>query len=223
MGIIRVLVVDDHTIVRYGIIELLAKAPDIEVVGNASDGPEALHLVETERPDVILLDIRMPQMGGVEVTRRLRTMNRDARVLALSASTEEEYINEMMAAGAAGYLTKDDELNEIAKAVRAVARGEVWVSPIVSAAQWRRGRQASSAPKQQSIREPLSTREEDVLRQVASGKRNQQIAQSLHITEATVKAHITHIFDKLGLETRTEAAVWAHQNGLIDRLTSERA
>ncbi|MDP9351142.1 MAG: response regulator transcription factor, partial [Chloroflexota bacterium] len=128
MDVIRVLVIDDHTIVRYGIIELLAKAPDIEVVGNASDGPEALHLVETERPDVILLDIRMPQMGGVEVARRVRATNRDVRVLALSASTEEEYICEMMAAGAAGYLTKDDELNEIAKAVRAVARGEVWVS-----------------------------------------------------------------------------------------------
>ena len=204
---IRVLMIDDHPIVRSGIRMLLERASDIVIVGEADRGDAAFHLVNSLYPDVLLLDMEMPGKSGREVARDLQEAGSPVRVLALSAYDDEDYIMELLATGAAGYLCKEEAPETIIEAVRGVARGEEgWFSRRVTA------RMASAARKQQQAPVTLTEREEEVLKHVAKGWANQRIASELHLSERTVRFHLTNIYDKIGVSSRAEAVSWALNN-----------
>lgn len=204
---IRVLLADDHPIVRTGIRTLIESANDIEVVAEAKSGAEALSLVQDLQPDVLLLDMEMPGISGVEVAKRLKQMQSTVRVLALSAYDDQQYVRNLLANGASGYLTKEEAPNMIIDAVRGVARGEQgWLS--------RRAVATMTAWTRDEIT-PLSERETEVLGQVAGGKTNQEIALALGISEKTVEKHVGAILTKLNVASRVEAAVYAVQHGMI--------
>ncbi len=204
---IRVLLADDHPIVRTGIRSLIESASDIEVVAEAKSGAEALTLVQDLQPDVLLLDMEMPGMSGVEVAKRLKQMQSSVRVLALSAYDDQQYVRNLLANGAAGYLTKEEAPNMIIDAVRGVARGEQgWLS--------RRAIATMTAWTRDDIT-PLTDRETEVLGLVAGGKTNQEIALALGISEKTVEKHVGAILTKLNVASRVEAAVYAVQHGMV--------
>lgn len=204
VGNIRVLLADDHPIVRSGIRALLERASDIEVVGEALDGDQVLALVGELAPDVLLLDMQMPGMNGVEVARQLQEAATQVRILALSAYDDERYIEGLLNCGAAGYLTKEEALDTIVEAVRGVARGEEgWLSRSVTAKVVRNRRAGNE----------LSERERDVLRMLAKGRSNGQIALELGIAERTVRFHLHNIYDKLNLSGRGEVIAWAVRKG----------
>ena len=208
---IRVVLADDHPIVRTGIRNLLEKAPDIEVVGEAHNGDEALRFVKELTPDVLLLDMEMPALKGVEVARQLKGAGLPTRILALSAYDDKQYILGLLAAGAAGYLTKEEVPETIIEAVRGVARGEQgWVSRRVAAqmATWTRGEETHGTMA------ALTNREMEVLQWVVAGKTNQEIGLALGISEKTVEKHLDAVFKKLGVASRVEAAVLAVKEGL---------
>ena len=206
---IRIVLADDHPVVRRGIRSMLEKAGDLTVVGEAGDGHEALRLAEQLTPDVLLLDMEMPGMGGLEVARRLLAGESATRVLALSAYDDEQYIFGLLDHGAAGYLTKDEAPTTIIEAVRGVARGEEgWISRRVANKLVHRKRMALEVAT-----DALSER--DVLVLMGRGYNNIRIAETLFISEGTVKNHVTHIYDKLNLRTRAEAVAWAWQHGLV--------
>ncbi|HRV96354.1 MAG TPA: response regulator transcription factor [Anaerolineae bacterium] len=205
---IQVVLVDDHPLAREGLRNLLDKAIDIAVVGEADDGVEALRLVETLKPDVLVLDMEMPGLSGVEVAQRLKSANTSVRVLALSAHNDKEYIMGLLANGAAGYLVKEEMLQTIVEAVRGVARGEQgWLSRQVSAqiSTWTQEAQTSN----------LTPREMEVLALVVEGKTNQEIGLALGISEKTVEKHLVNVFAKLDVSSRVEAAVYAVREGLV--------
>ena len=209
---IRVVLADDHPIVRTGIRNLLEKAPYIEVVGEAHDGDEALRFVKELTPDVLLLDMEMPALKGVDVARQLKGAGLPTRILALSAYDDKQYILGLLAAGAAGYLTKEEVPETIIEAVRGVARGEQgWVSRRVAAqmATWTRGEETHGTMA------ALTNREMEVLQWVVAGKTNQEIGLALGISEKTVEKHLDAVFKKLGVASRVEAAVLAVKEGLI--------
>ncbi len=209
MTSIRVVIADDHPVMRDGIHNLLTKAIDIEVVGVAGDGVEALRLVEELDPDVLLLDMELPGLKGVEVAQRLQASGAAVRILALSAYDDQEYIRGLLASGAAGYLLKEEIPETIVEAIRGVARGERgWVSRQVAAqmATWTQKETTSTA---------LTKREMDVLRLVVEGKTNQEIALALGISDKTVEKHLEGVFAKLGVASRVEAAVHAVREGLV--------
>ena len=209
---IRIVLVDDHPIVRRGIRSMLEKADDLVVVGEADNGEDALHLVDHLTPDVLLLDMQMPGMTGLEVARRLSADGSAVRVMALSAHDDEQYIFGLLDHGAAGYLTKDEAPSTIVEAVRGVARGEEgWISRRVANKLVRRKRMALEAATS-----ALSDREREVLRLMGRGHNNIRIAETLFISEGTVKNHVTHIYDKLNLRTRAEAVAWAWQHGMME-------
>ncbi|MFF3766149.1 response regulator [Streptomyces sp. NPDC001922] len=216
---IRVLIADDQMMVREGFSVLLNAQPDMEVVGEALDGREAVSQVETLRPDVVLMDIRMPGMNGLEATRRIAEARRDdagARVLILTTFDLDEYVYEALRAGASGFLLKDASARQLADAVRIVAAGEALLAPTVTkrllAEFTRLG--APRAPRMDRI-EALTERETEVLAQIAQGLSNGEIAGRLVVTEATVKTHVSRILVKLGLRDRTQAAVFAYEIGLV--------
>lgn len=208
---IRVLLVDDHPVVRSGIRTLLSQARDIVVVGESGDGLHAVKAITDLEPDVVLLDMEMPGISGVEVARQIRERDLPVKILALSAYDDERYIEGLLETGASGYLTKEEPPEAIIGAVRGVARGEEgWLSRRVTAKvvrQTRSGLRANQA-------ETLSPREIDVLRLLAQGGTNGQMATDLGIAERTVRFHLHNIYDKLGLKGRGEAIVWAVRNGL---------
>ena len=207
---IRVLLADDHPVVRSGIRNLLEKASGIKVVGEASDGEEALNMVQDIQPDILLLDMEMPKLRGVDVAKQLRATGSPVRILVLSAYDDRQYILELLANGAAGYLTKEEAPETIVEAVLGVARGEEgWVSRRVGAhiAKWMRA---------EEIGEPhLTSREVEVLRLVVEGKTNQEIGHQLDISEKTVEKHLEGVFSKLGVTSRVEAAVQAVRDGIV--------
>ena len=208
---IRIVLADDHPVVRRGIRSMLEKASDLVVVGEAGGGEEALRLVDHLAPDVLLLDMEMPDISGLEVARRLLADGSPVHVLALSAYDDEQYIFGLLDHGAAGYLTKDEAPSTIVEAVRGVARGEKgWISRRVANKLVRRKRMALEAATS-----ALSDREREVLRLMGRGYNNTRIAETLFISEGTVKNHVTHIYDKLNLRTRAEAVAWAWQHGLV--------
>jgi DNA-binding NarL/FixJ family response regulator len=209
MTAVRVVLADDHPVTRQGIRNLLDKAIDIEVVGEASGGSEALNLARELAPDVLLLDMEMPDLKGVEVARQLQAAGSPVRILALSAHDDDEYIRGLLATGAAGYLMKEEVPDTIVEAVRGVARGEQgWVSRQVAA-------KLTAFTQRDSEQSGLTDRETQVLRLVVEGMTNQEIGLTLGISEKTVEKHLDGVFTKLGVSSRVEAAVRAVREGLV--------
>jgi DNA-binding NarL/FixJ family response regulator len=206
---IRVLVADDHPIVRGGIVSLLGAAADIEVVGEAADGAAAVQLAGVLRPDLVLMDLRMPRLDGAAATAQILAANPATRVLILTTYETDDQILGAIAAGASGYLLKAAPQAEIIEGVRSVAGGQTVLAPVIAARLVQRVRQdAAPTPR-------LSARELDVLRLVAAGGSNPEIARSLFIGEATVKTHLLHVFDKLGVNDRTRAVTLAMELNLL--------
>ena len=212
METIRVLIVDDHTVVRDGLAVMLGRQKDFAVVGEAKNGLEAVEKARELRPDVILMDLRMPELDGVEAMRRIRAENPDVRFIVITTYDSDEYIFDAIEAGAKGYLLKDASREELFQAVRAVHRGESLIEPGVAAKVLDRFAQLS---RQRSDTEVLSEREMEVLRLMAKGAANKEIAASLSISESTVKTHVANIFQKLDVNDRTEAVTTAMQRGII--------
>jgi DNA-binding NarL/FixJ family response regulator len=214
---IRILLVDDQKLMREGLRILLELEPDLEVVGEAGNGEAALGAFATLQPDVVLMDVRMPGMDGVEATWRLHERWPEARVVILTTFDDEEYIFEGLRAGALGYLLKDVSGEELADAVRKVAAGGALIEPSVARkvlAEFARLAPPSRAPDE-GLPEPLSEREREVLRLVALGLSNREIAERLGLAEGTVKNYVTNILQKLGVRDRTQAAVRARELGVI--------
>jgi DNA-binding NarL/FixJ family response regulator len=210
--VIRIVVADDHGVVRQGLTGLLEGADDLTVVGVAADGGEAVALVRELQPDVVLMDLQMPGIDGVEATRMIVDEGLGAEVLVLTSFSDRDRILAAIEAGAVGYLLKDAEPSELIEGVRAVARGESPLDPR-AARQLLRSRGTASGGMVDH-RVDLSPRETEVLRLVVEGLLNKQIAQRLGISERTVKAHLTSIFQRTGVADRTQAALWAQRNGL---------
>jgi len=212
---IRVLVVDDQSMVRAGFRMLLADEADIEVVAEASNGKEAVEKAARFDPTVVLMDIRMPELDGLEATRRILAADPDARVLVLTTFDLDEYVYEALRAGASGFVLKDDPPEQLIAAVRTVASGDALLSPAVTK---RVIGAFTRMPRPARPREldDLSAREREVFRLVARGLSNAQIGKELFIGETTVKTHVTHILSKLGLHDRVQAVVLAYQTGVFD-------
>ncbi len=208
---IRVIVADDHPIVRKGIVDELSRHSNVEILGEASNGDEALELSLALKPDVLLLDISMPGAKPVHVVRELNKLEMHPRVLVLSAYDDLEYVLSMLSAGASGYMLKDEEPSTIVQGVLSVSKGETWLSPDIAASLVQHSIRATSLSK----RDELTARERDVLVLLAKGYPNEQIAETLFIAEGTVKNHVTHIYDKLGVSSRAEAVAWAWEHGLV--------
>ena len=204
---IRVLVVDDHTIVRDGLVQLLAAAPDLEVVGSAGDGPAAVELAADRRPEIVLMDLSMPGMSGIEATRLIGERSPGSQVLVLTSFVDRDRVVEALDAGAIGYLLKDAEPSELIAAIRSAARGESPLDP-------RAARTMLSAQRAAGPLESLTDRERQVLGLVAEGLPNKQIARRLEISEKTVKAHLTSAFRTIGVDDRVQAGIWARRQGL---------
>jgi DNA-binding NarL/FixJ family response regulator len=209
---IRILVVDDHPVVREGLAGMLSTQPDLEVVGEASGGVEAVRLARELQPDVILMDLQMPDLDGAEAIERIRTANPDARVVVLTAYDTDERILSAVQAGAQGYLLKGAPREELFRALRVVHSGESLIQPVVASRLLQR---VSSMMRPEPPGEALTARELEVLQLLARGQRNKEIANELFITERTVKFHVGVILSKLGVSTRTEAVTRALQRGLV--------
>jgi len=210
---IRVLIADDHTIVRSGVNLLLSSEPDIEVVGEATDGISAVELAQQFKPDVVLMDIGMPELDGIEATRRIRERVPEANVLVLTMHRSDEYLFQMLEAGALGYVLKGAETSELINAVRTVARGEVFLYPSMARRLVQQFlRQVGADP---SERPRLTPREKQILNLVAEGYSNKEIAERLVVSPSTVHSHRTNLMQKLGLSTRHELVQYARRQGLI--------
>ncbi len=215
---IRVALVDDHPIVRDGLVAVLSDEPDFEVVGTAPTAEDALRLVSAQRPDVMLLDLELPGMGGVEALPELAKASPTTRVIVFTAYDTEERVIGALRAGAKGYLLKGATSEEIAQAIRTVHAGGSHLSTRVAAtvvAELRGGRDGSGSPARARVAAALTTRERQVLRLVADGRTNKEIARELSITERTAKFHVTSLLNKLGADNRAQAAVLAVQRGLL--------
>ena len=212
---IRVLIVDDHEIVREGLQILLAEEPDFEVVGAAPDGFAAIALAKETQPDVVLMDLMMPGMDGIETTRRILRDDPRPRILALTSFADDDRVLEAIQAGATGYLLKDVLKADLLRALRDVADGRTALHPEVQGQLMRRvAGAANDANAAASQHGPLTKREEEVLRLIAKGHSNKEIASALTLTEGTVKGYVSVILDKLGVADRTQAALYAVKHGL---------
>jgi NarL family two-component system response regulator LiaR len=208
---IRVFIADDHAIVRKGIRAVLEIVPDIEVVGEAENGRDAVYRVEELEPDVILMDLVMPEMDGIEATRRIRERHPEARILVLTTFAGEDMIFPAVKAGALGYHLKDSRPEELVQAIRQVHCGESSLHPVIA----RKVLEELSRPSERPpTPDPLTPREVEVLRLVAQGLENPEIAEKLVITEATVRTHVSNITGKLQVASRTQAALYALREGL---------
>jgi DNA-binding NarL/FixJ family response regulator len=205
---VRVALADDHRVVRVGLQELLSTFEDVDVVGVAEGGERAVEVCVAERPDVLLLDLSMPDVDGVEVSRRLATAAPDTRIVVFTSFSDRDRIVEALDAGAIGYLLKDAEPEEIHQAILAAARGESPLAPKAAAALL-----AERATRPVSVE--LTARERDVLSLVVQGLANKQIARRLGISEKTVKGHLTNLFQRIGVADRTQAALWAERTGAL--------
>jgi NarL family two-component system response regulator LiaR len=215
---IRLLLVDDHAIVREGLRTLLAEADDLDIVGEASDGPAAVTQALALKPDVILLDLMLPGLTGIEVTQRLRQTLPECRILLLTSFAEDQNVVAAMQAGAAGYLLKDVLQGELLSAIRLAMQGEPVLHPEAQRKLIEHLMRPQPAPPAASLKArvaDLTEREHDVLRLIAQGRSNREIADELHITEGTVKGHVSNILSKLHLQDRTQAALFAVRSGLV--------
>jgi DNA-binding NarL/FixJ family response regulator len=202
------LITDDHGVVRQGLKMFLSLDPELEVVGEAANGEEALKMSRELSPDVILMDLVMPVMDGISATGAIRSEMPDVEVIALTSVLEDASVTGAVKAGAIGYLMKDTEAEELGRAIKAAAEGRVYLAPEAAARLMREVRTPESP-------ETLTERETEVLQLLARGKANKQIATSLHVTEKTVKAHVSSILAKLGVQSRTQAALYAVRAGLV--------
>jgi len=208
---IRIILADDHALVRQGFRMILAAQPDMEIVGEAGNGREAVELAEKLKPDLVVMDVTMPELNGIEATRRLATSTPRTRVLALSMHKDSVYVREILRAGARGYLLKDSVDADLLAAVRAVANGDGYLSPGVS--------DAVLTDYRRHVTDPidlLTTREREVLQMIAEGKTNKEIAASLNLSVYTVEAHRGRVMEKLNLHSTGELVRFALRNGLID-------
>jgi len=218
MNKIRVMVVDDHDIVRYGICSVLKSSPDIEVVGEASNGVQAVDQFNDLMPDVVLLDISMPEMNGIETTRTIVRNHSNARVLILTMHLNEEYLNQVLSAGASGYILKNTEIGEMLNAIRTVAQGrQIFSAPIstlmtekyVRSAQYNQDSKDSDNPS-------LTKRETEILQKIADGKTSQEIAEILFISPRTVDTHRANLIQKLGVKNSAGLVRYAIENQLVE-------
>ena len=209
---IRVAIADDQRVIRDGLSTLVGLIADVEVVGTASDGAEAVSLAQDARPDVVLMDLRMPDVDGTEATRRIRASLPDTQVLVLTTYADDESLFPALHAGARGYLTKDASADEIERAIRAVAAGHTHLD---SAIQERLvAAVVDAAPTENAPPDPLTSRELDVLRLIAAGLSNAEIAAALVVSRATVKTHVNHVFAKTGARDRAQAVRYAYERGI---------
>ncbi len=204
---IRIVIADDHAVVRHGLAELVATFQDVELVGAAADGEAAVAICAEQNPDVVLMDLEMPVLDGIEATRQIKAAQPDVAVVVLTSFSDRERILRALDAGAAGYLLKDVEPEGLARAISAAARGDAPLDP-------KAARTLLSARQAAAPGDTLSEREREVLLMVAEGLPNKLIAQRLSISEKTVKAHLTSVFRQIGVTDRTQAALWAERNGL---------
>jgi DNA-binding NarL/FixJ family response regulator/class 3 adenylate cyclase len=209
-GPIRVLLVDDHAVVRRGLRGFLELLKDMDVVGEAENGRQGVEAADRLVPDVVLMDLLMPEMGGLEAIAAIKQAHPEIEIVAVTSFIEEEKVTSALEAGASGYLLKDAEAEEVAQAIRAAFHGEVHLDPAVS----RLLAQRLRSRKEEEPVEPLTTREKEVLSQLAKGASNKEIAYELGITERTARTHVSNILGKLGLASRTQAALWAVENKL---------
>jgi DNA-binding NarL/FixJ family response regulator len=208
MEAIRILLAEDHKIVREGTRQLLEQAADFCVIGEASDGEEAARLTAVLRPDVVVLDVRMPKMSGIECTRAIKAQQPDVRILILSAYDDDRYVFPLLEAGANGYLLKTSSAAELAQAIRTVCAGETALAPRIASkmVEWISSRQLYRSAEMQ---EGLTEREVEILQVVAQGKSNKEVGELLHISPHTVQVHLRNIYGKLGVNSRTEAVAYA--------------
>lgn len=209
---IRVMITDDHPVVREGLSAMLSREKDIEVVAEAANGNEAIVKARDLKPDIVLMDLRMPEVDGVEAMRRIRTENPDIKFIVLTTYDNDEYIFQGIEAGARAYLLKDSPREEMFKAIRVVSEGGSLIEPAVAGKVLDR---FAALSRQVQIPEALSEREVEILKLIAQGTSNKIIATSLNIGESTVKTHIQSIFNKLGVNDRTEAVTEAIKKGII--------
>lgn len=212
--IIRVAIVDDHAVVRRGLRAFLATMADVQVVGEASDGQEALAMLARDEtldvlPDVVMMDLKMPRLDGIGATKEISARFPSVQVVAMTSFSESERVNAALAAGAAGYLLKDADAGEVAQAVRAAHRGEVHLDPVVARTLTR------SLVTGRNDAATLTDRERDILTLVAQGLNNREIADALTISERTARSHVSNVLIKLDLASRTQAALWAIREGLV--------
>jgi DNA-binding NarL/FixJ family response regulator len=214
---IGILVVDDHAVVRRGLVAFLDSEPDLEVVGTADGGTQALDQIvqldaEGRRPGVIVMDLKMAPVDGIETTRQIRARYADIEVVVLTSFAEEERVHAALEAGASGYLLKDADADEVVAAIRAAHRGELQLDPGVA----RRLMSSLRVGGQEDFTAELTARELEVLTRVGAGRANKEIAAELAISERTARTHVSNILRKLGLASRTQAALWAVREGLVD-------
>ena len=213
---IRIVIADDHSVVRRGLRMFLAMDPELVVVGEAADGEEAVHLARLLLPDIVLMDLLMPGMDGITATAMIRSELPDTEVLALTSVLEDASVVGAVRAGAIGYLLKDTDADALCRAIKAAAAGQVQLTPQAAA----RLMQVVSSPESP---EALTERETEVLRLMAQGQANKEIARSLNISEKTVKVHVSNILSKLGVQSRTQATLYAIRVGLVSAGSSDTA
>jgi DNA-binding NarL/FixJ family response regulator len=213
---LRVLIVDDHDLFRSGLRNLLEEENGVQIVGEAAGGQDAVRIVRELAPDVVVMDLNMPGMGGVDATRHITAVAPLTRVVMLTISDEDNDVIDAILAGACGYLLKDSSIQDLMAGIRAAAQGESLISPIIASKVLQRVRASSTQPEIEStIRAELSDREIEVLKLIANGKDNAMIAGELHISPKTVKNHISNILMKLQIDNRIQAAVYAVRSGIV--------
>jgi two-component system, NarL family, response regulator LiaR len=213
--IIKVLIVDDHQVVRQGLRTFLELHEDISVIGEADDGIDAVNMVIQFQPDVVLMDLVMPRMDGITATQKIHALGLPTKIIALTSFSEDDKVFPAIQAGAASYLLKDVSPDDLVEAIRAVHHGEARLHPDITRKLMEQVSQTRNLPQEMPL-EVLTDRERDVIRLVAMGRNNREIAQELFISEKTVKTHISNILGKLNLEHRTQLAIYAIKNNLVE-------
>lgn len=209
---IRLLLVEDHHIVRRGLVFFLKTKEEFDIIGEVGDGEEALQFIQQKRPDVVLMDVSMPKMDGIEATKRMKQYDPSIKILMLSSFSEQDYVLPALEAGADGYQLKEVQPDQLVASIIAVYQGNANFHPKVTPALL--GRQATVEIKQDSL-SMLTKREKEVLREIAKGRSNKEIAVELHITEQTVKTHVSNVLAKLNVDDRTQAALYAVKHGVV--------
>jgi DNA-binding NarL/FixJ family response regulator len=215
MAHIRVVVADDHEVVREGTRRMLEREADIDVVGEAADGREAVRLVDELRPDIVVVDVRMPGMNGIEATKEIKTAHPEVRVLVFTAHTDDRYVFPLLDAGANGYVLKTAGQRDLTKAIRDVHRGQTALHPEIARRVVERLTHRNRFQGEGMV-ESLTEREMEVLEAVAKGWSNKEVSESLHISPHTVQVHLSNIFGKLNVKTRTEAVLYAIRQGWVE-------